>query len=137
MGTIRVRCALSHHCLWFHLDMPFAEDHLHPDFRNDGKDRKLNELLRREQPWDKLTPVGRKITQETLKFRGIMWLSARPDYFDLAVNKEKRWRKLLPGVVAIIRKATNDPKARVVPYVRPNSTKVPQWHVPLLEELFG
>lgn len=137
MGTIGVRCALSHLGLWFHLEVPFAEDHLHPDFRNDGKDRKLNELLGMEQPWDKLTPAGHKITQETLKFRGIMWLSARPDYFELAIDKERRWRKILPGVVTIIRKATKDPNARVVPYVKPRSTKVHQWHVPLLEELFG
>ncbi|SRR6266496_154247 len=137
MGTIGVRCAKSHSCLWFHLDVPFAEDHLHPDFRNDGKDRKLNELLRRDPPWDKLTPTGKKITEQVLKLRGVAWLSARPDYFDLTLKAERLWRKHLPTVVAIIRNETNDPKARVVPYIRPGSTKIPQWHVPLLEELFG
>jgi hypothetical protein len=140
MGSIGVRCAGWHLILWFHLDKAFADDHLHPEFRTDGKDKKLNDLLRRGHPWERLTDVGRRITERVLNirrwgFKAVRTLSARPDYFRVEVKRERDWEYVLPRVVAIIREETRDRSATVM--VHTQDQNIEQWHVPLLQRLFG
>jgi hypothetical protein len=140
MGSIGVRCAKWHLSLWFHLNVAFADDHLHPDFRSDGKDREIDEHVRLGQPWDGLTDVGTRITKRVLKIKrwglkSIRTLSAGPNYFRVEVKREKDWKYVLPKVVAIIREETRDRSAKV--RVHGQDQNVEQWHVPLLRRLFG
>jgi hypothetical protein len=145
VGTIGVRCARPHTNLWFHVGVRIAYDHLHPDFRNDGREDKMNELLHRGEPWGGLTDVGTRIVKRVLDIQGgflgltrlVLGLSVVPNYFDLEVKNEKAWRRVLPEVVRIIREETGDPKAAVRLYQKPGGPPVEQWHEPLIRELYG
>ena len=136
MGTIGVRCAKSRTSLWFHLDAQFATEHLNPDFRTDGLDRAANEALGILPPWDQLTKLGLLIVSRVLTIRGVVRLSARPNYLDLQVRREEDWRCVLPQVVRIIREETRDPYATVRTHQTRGNERYEDWHAPLLRELF-
>lgn len=139
MSSIQVRCSRYRLVLWFHLEVPFAHDFLHPDFRTDGGDNTLNELLGQQSPWNGLTDVGVSITRRLLEVRGnwfrrqVRCLSARPEYFSLEIKRERDWASVLPKVVTIIREEMRDPSAKVLPY--PPDPDVEQWHLGLLNRL--
>ena len=132
MGSIKVRCAVHRLTLWFHFDFLFAADFLHPDFRTDGRDKEINELLRLEYPWDQLTELGHSITRRILRVKGVRALSARPHYFSVEVKREKDWPFVLREVVRIIREESRDQQAPVEAH--PGSA-AEQWHLPLLRQL--
>ena len=144
MGTIGVRCSARRTNLWFHLDVRIAKGHLTTDFRNDGRDDKLNRMLNLSEPWDELTDVGKRIVRRVLDirspfglFRPVLGVAARPDYFDLHIRSKRAWRRVLPKVVQIIREETVDPKAAVRVHENPVGSRPEKWHEPLIRELFG
>jgi len=117
--------------------MPFANNHPRPEFRPGREDAELNKLLGQTEPWDELTEVGQRITRRVIRLKGVVQFSAGPDYFNLWVQYERQWRRILPEVVRIIREETRDPGAWVMNLINPHDTTIPQWHLPLLHELFG
>lgn len=137
MGEIGIRCANLRTSLWFHVSFAFATDHLYPPFRVDGSDPIALSLAGGRYPWTELTPEGKLITARILELPGFTELAARPDYFDLGVDSEERWRIVLPAVVNIIRDVSNDPTAPVVIRRDPAHPDMPQWHAPLVDEFFG
>lgn len=136
-GDIGIRCSRDPGNLWFHLGskgiltLPGTSTHELGDSLSFSRGR----------VWDDLSPMGRAICGRLLSNVEPHEIAVRPTYFDLVLRRDRGseiipvWRTALPYVVRVIREALNEPKATV--YRIPPHAAIEEWHVPLLEELFG